>query len=324
MRIEGLKAFLEPLMQRVRDMMEAVLASDISLLGETNSSLLASGGKGMRPGMALLIAGALGGATKDSIRFAAAAELLHNATLLHDDVVDGADERRGAPTVSSLLGGTASVLIGDFWLVKAVECILSADRESARAVRIFSKTLSDLTEGELLQMEKASTGDTTREDYTRIIYSKTASLFEATALTAALSTGAPEPVIAAMGRFGREIGMAFQIRDDMFDYMDAPGIGKPVGIDLTEGKITEPLLSALDAAPSEESRIRGLVRRIPAEPSLADEVRAFVRDHDGLSGAAAALDGYVKKALDCLDVLPSSEEKSYLRTLSCYVGERIG
>lgn len=324
MYIEGLKSFLEPGMRRVRCEMERLLSSDVSLLGETNRSLLGSGGKGMRPGLALLLAGALGGVTGDTIRFAAAAELLHNATLLHDDVVDGADRRRGAPTVSSLLGGTASVLVGDFWLVKAVESILSAERSSERAVRIFSKTLSDLSEGELLQMEKAVSGDTTRADYTRIIYSKTASLFEATALTAALSVGADEKTLSAVGRYGREIGMAFQVRDDMFDYMDAPKVGKPVGIDLLEGKITEPLLCALDAAPGEEARIRDLVRRIPSEPALADEVRSFVREQDGLSGAAATLDQYVKKSLDCLEVLPDSEEKSYLRTLSRYVGERMG
>lgn len=322
MWIEGLKAFLDEGMQRVIRKMEEVLQSDITLLGDINASLLSGGGKMMRPGMALLIAGATGGVTEDTIRFAAASELLHNATLLHDDVVDGAGERRGRPTVGAILGGTASVLIGDFWLVKAVECILSASRHSERGIRIFSKTLSDLTEGELLQMEKAATAATTRADYSRIIYSKTASLFEATALTAALSSGADEDRVRLMGDYGREIGMAFQIRDDMFDYMDKAATGKPCGIDLLEGKITEPLLSAMDAAPGEAAAIRDKVRRIPQEPALAKEVCAFVHAHDGLSLAAKRLDAYVEKALACLSSLPESTEKSYLAKLSRFVGDR--
>ena len=177
MDITDIKTFLAAPMAEVSALMDESLKSDIALLDATNRSLLSQGGKMMRPVLSLLAAGACGGIKADSIRFAAAAEMIHNATLLHDDVVDGASLRRGRPTVMSILNGPASVLVGDYWLVKAIRCILDADRYSERVIRLFSKTLSDLAEGELLQLQKASNADTTREDYIHIIYSKTASLF---------------------------------------------------------------------------------------------------------------------------------------------------
>ena len=204
-------------MEEVSALLEASLRSDIALLDATNRSLLSQGGKRIRPVLTLLSAGACGGIVADSVRFAAAAELIHNSTLLHDDVVDGATTRRGKPTVMSILSGPASVLVGDFWLVKAIRCILDAERYSERVIRLFAKTLSNLAEGELLQMQKASACDTTREDYIRIIYSKTASLFEASVLSGAVSADAPEEWTAALAGYARNLGIAFQIKDDIFD-----------------------------------------------------------------------------------------------------------
>ena len=156
MDITDIKTFLAAPMAEVSALMDESLKSDIALLDATNRSLLSQGGKMMRPVLSLLAAGACGGIKADSIRFAAAAEMIHNATLLHDDVVDGASLRRGRPTVMSILNGPASVLVGDYWLVKAIRCILDAERYSERAIRLFAKTLSDLAEGEMLQLEKAS------------------------------------------------------------------------------------------------------------------------------------------------------------------------
>ena len=303
------KAFLAGPLEKVFALLETSLGSDIALLDATNRSLLSQGGKRIRPGLTLLAAGACGGVNDDTVRFAAAAEMIHNATLLHDDVVDGAATRRGKPTVMSLLSSPASVLIGDYWLVKAIRCILDADRYSERTIRLFAKTLSDLAEGEMLQLEKASSGDTTRADYLRIIYSKTASLFEASILAGAVSAGAPED--------------AFQIKDDILDYAGDEALGKPVGIDLKEQKITLPLLCALDSVSVEEaSGVRALVGRISDEPALADRVRAFVLDHDGVEKAVAEMEKYIDEAVSCLDELPPSPEKPYLVELARYVGER--
>ena len=320
-------AYLKPGLEQVNSFIDAALRSDIELLDSTNRSLREHPGKMMRPILALLVAEAAGAATpppEDTYRYAAATELLHNATLLHDDVVDGATERRGMPTVASLLGGSAAVLIGDYWLQKCLRLILGARRETDRVLRLFAQTLGHLTEGELLQMQKATSGDTTLPDYLRIIYGKTASLFESTALSAAISVSAPEEVVRAMGDFAVQLGIAFQIKDDIFDYSDAAqALGKPVGIDLLEQKITQPLLCALDQVPAaEQQRIRGLVVRIAEQPSLAAEVSAFVKEHDGVSLAVTEMEKHVDLAISYLHVLPESREKGYLEELARFVGQR--
>ena len=317
------KAFLAGPLEEVSAMLEASLRSDIALLDATNRSLLSQGGKRIRPVLTLLSAGACGGINADSIRFAAAAELIHNATLLHDDVVDGATTRRGKPTVMSILSGPASVLVGDFWLVKAIRAILDAARYSERVIRLFAKTLSDLAEGEMLQLQKASSCDTTREDYLRIVYSKTASLFEAAVLAGAVSADAPEEWTAALAGYARNLGLAFQIKDDIFDYTGGDGLGKPVGIDLREQKITLPLLCALDRVPAEEaSAIRAMVGQISDMPDLAVRVRNFVLERDGVEEALAEMGRYIDEAVSCLDELPQTTEKSYLAELARFVGER--
>ena len=323
MDIHEIKAFLAGPMEEVSALLEASLRSDITLLDATNRSLLSQGGKLLRPMLSLLSAGACGGINPDSVRFAAASELIHNATLLHDDVVDGAEMRRGKPTVMSILSGPASVLVGDFWLVKAIRNLLEADRYSERAIRLFAKTLSDLAEGEMLQLQKASSCDTTREDYLRIIYSKTASLFEASVLSGAVSADAPEEWTAALAGYARNLGLAFQMKDDILDYAGDKALGKPVGIDLREQKITLPLLCALDSASAEEAaEVRALVGRISDEPALADRVRAFVLDRGGVDKAVEEMQKYIDEAVSCLDELPASAEKPYLVELARYVGER--
>ena len=325
--MNDLQAYLKPGMEQVEAFIAAALRSDIELLDSTNRSLREHPGKMMRPMLALLVAGAAGSATpppEDTYRYAATAELLHNATLLHDDVVDGATERRGMPTVASLLGGSAAVLIGDFWLGKCLKLVLGGRRETYRVLGLFAQTIGHLTEGEMLQMQKATTADTTQEDYMRIIYGKTASLFESTAFSAAISVGASEEVIRAMGDYAVQLGLAFQIKDDIFDYSDAAeALGKPVGIDLKEQKITQPLLCALETVPVEEQkRIRGLVARIADEPSLAAEVSAFVKEHDGVSLAVKEMEKHVEQAISYLNVLPKSKEKGYLEEMARYVGQR--
>ena len=317
------KAYLAGPMQEVSVLLEASLESDIALLDATNRSLRAQGGKQLRPILSLLAAGACGGINPDSVRFAAASELIHNATLLHDDVVDGAITRRGKPTVMSILSGPASVLVGDFWLVRAIRCILDAARYSERVIRLYAKTLSDLAEGEMLQLQKASNCDTNRADYLKIIYSKTASLFEAAVLAGAVSADAPEEWTAALAGYARNLGLAFQIKDDIFDYTGGDGLGKPVGIDLREQKITLPLLCALDSVPAAEaSAVRAMVGQISDMPDLAVRVRNFVLERDGVEKAVAEMGEYIDAAVSCLDELPQTAEKSYLAELARFVGER--
>ncbi len=325
MTLDGIRAFLGEDWKRTERLIRSSLRSDIDLLDTTNEALLSNGGKQLRPLMSLLVARACSGGrtTEDSIRFAAASELLHNATLLHDDVVDGSTERRGVPTVMSVLGGPAAVLIGDYWLVKSIENILASPTHSEEVTRIFSKTLSDLAEGEMLQLQKAACCDTDEEDYYRIIYSKTASLFEAAGLSAAISVDASDALVEAVRAYSVSLGIAFQIKDDILDYSGEPKIGKPTGVDLNEQKITLPLLGALKSVDDEKA---GLVRRkvmqIHEHPGYSDEIRAFVFRHSGNEYASLRLNEYVKKAVEALEILPDSEEKNYLVAIAEFTASR--
>lgn len=325
MTLDEIKDFLEQDWKDTDALIRSSLESDISLLNATNKAILDHSGKQLRPIVSLLVARACGGGrvNADSVRYAAAAELLHNATLLHDDVADSSCERRGAPTVMAILGGPASVLLGDFWLVKALENILASSANCNEVIRIFAGTLSSLAEGEMLQLQKASSGDTVEEDYYRIIYSKTASLFEAAFVSAAISVNAPADWIEAVRDYAVSLGIAFQIKDDIFDYSDGKKIGKPVGIDLEEQKITLPLLGALAAAsPERAKQIRGMVLDILEHPEYKEEIVGFVKEGKGIEYAVSRLEDYVSKAVDALAVLPDSKEKDYLVKIAGFTAYR--
>jgi octaprenyl-diphosphate synthase len=325
MTLDAIKSFLGNDWIRTESLIRSSLASDIELLNRTNEAILSHSGKQLRPLVSLLVARACSGglATEDSIRFAAASELLHNATLLHDDVADSSPRRRGVPTVMFLLGGRASVLIGDFWLVKALGNVLASSREDNEVIGIFAQTLYYLAEGEMLQLQKAETGDTDEDAYLRIIYSKTASLFETTAVSAALSVNASEEQIAAARHYAVNLGIAFQIKDDIFDYSDDQAIGKPVGVDLDEQKITLPLLGALSRveAPVAAS-IREKIVHIHEREAYKREIMSFVHENGGIEYATAQLNEYVARAIRALDAFPESEEKRYLIQIAEFTADR--
>ena len=302
-----------------------VLGSDIDLLNSTNASILSHSGKQLRPLLALVFARACssGGVSEATIRYAASAELLHNATLLHDDVADDSDQRRGVPTIRSLMGPSVSVLVGDYWLVKAMELILGDLGSDSRVIKIFSKTLSDLAEGEMFQLQKAQTGDTDENDYLRIIYNKTASLFEAACVSAAVSVGASPTYEKAARDYAVALGLAFQIKDDILDYAGTESVGKPLGVDILEQKMTMPLLGAMSNVSSEEANdIRRKVSEIATHPEYRDEIVAFVKENGGLEYAVRRLEEYIDDAVRALEVLPESYEKQYLVELAHFTGKR--
>lgn len=304
--------------------MRDYLRSDIDLLNSTNDSIMSHKGKMLRPMLSLLMARAVAGgsATGDSIRFAAATEMLHNSTLLHDDVVDGSTERRGHPTVSSILGSTGSVLVGDYWLVRAVKIILEASDKGGEVGRLFAKTLGDLAEGEMLQMQKATVGDTSQDDYIRIIYSKTASLFETACVSAVISVGGGERFVEAAREYGICLGLAFQIKDDILDY-DGADLGKPTGVDIREQKITLPLLGALNNVDEERNRlVRKMVCDIYEHPEYVSRIVELVHDCGGIAYAESKLAEFVDKAKAAIAVLPDSREKTMLEELAEYTAGR--
>ena len=325
MDIKAIHEYLGENWLAVKERIHSALHSDIQLLNSTNESILSNSGKQLRPLLALLLARMCAGGqmSEATVRYAAASELLHNATLLHDDVADDSSQRRGVPTIMSLMGPTVSVLVGDYWLVKAMELILQSAETDVRVIKIFSKTLSDLAEGELLQLQKAQSGDTTEEDYLRIIYNKTASLFEATCLSAAVSVGVGEAMEKAAIDYAVALGIAFQIKDDILDYDGTDAVGKPLGADILEQKITLPLLGALEAADAQEqARVRALIRDIVGHPEYRDDVVRFVKENGGIEYAERRLGEYVNKAVEALDIFPDGVEKDLLVKLAHFTAKR--
>jgi len=294
--------------------MADALRTDVRLLEEINSSTLSQRGKLLRPMVSLLMARAVGSPAPDNLMLAAATELLHNATLMHDDVADDSDQRRGRPTLKSILGPTSAVLIGDFWLSRAVELVLDTACHE-KVEKLFTRTLVNLSEGEMLQLEKSFSADTTEKDYLRIIDCKTASLFRTAAVSSAIAAGGSSLQVEAAGRYGESLGIAFQIKDDILDYTGDHQTGKPVGIDVKEGKITLPLLGAMIGS-SEEDAIRGMVRNISSEPQNVDVVRRFVLENGGVEYAVSRLGDYVNAAVDALRAFDDSPAREYLADIA--------
>ena len=310
MRMEDVQKLLGDAWTKYKDLVRSTLRSDVVALDTLNQSLLSNSGKQLRPIIALLMANACGGYTSDSIHFAAAAEVLHNATLFHDDVADGSSTRRGKPSLAAAVGPRAAVLVGDFWLSKAIDLVMGTVHQN-EVIPLFSRTLENLAEGEVLQLDKKLKADTTLSDYLRIIYCKTASLFESGCRAAALSMDAPRPQYEAAGLYGAALGMAFQIKDDILDYSGGPGIGKPLGEDLAEGMVTLPLLGALEHCPNQQE-IRDKVLKISENPELREELRRLVIECGGLDYARARLDEYIDEAVSALTVFPDSPWKDAL------------
>lgn len=325
MDFSSIKDFLKEDLDKVNKLMATSLSTDIELLDKTNRAILSHNGKQVRPVLTLLVARACSGGftTDDTIKYAAAVELLHNATLLHDDVADDSPVRRGVPTVMSILGGRASVLLGDYWLVKGMENILASRNSSDKVIRIFASTLTDLAEGELLQLQKAETGDTLEKDYYRIIYDKTASLFVASAAAGAISVSATEEKMSAARTYAKCLGVAFQIRDDIFDYEENAEIGKPVGLDLKEKKITLPLLGALAKAGEDRGReIRRKLCRIDDHPEYGGEIIEFVKSEGGIEYARKRLYEYVDNARIALRPFGNLQEVEMLCEIAEFTADR--
>ena len=326
MDIKAIKEYLGAEWLAVQNQIASSLKSDIGLLNSTNDSILSHSGKQLRPMLALLMCKTCSSAAVSdaAVKYAAASELLHNATLLHDDVADQSDKRRGVPTIMSLMGPAVSVLVGDYWLVKAMELILDAGDDSSRVMKIFAKTLSDLAEGEMLQLQKAQKGDTDESDYLRIIYNKTASLFEAACVSAAIAAGASDEMVSAAKDYAVALGIAFQIKDDILDYAGTEAVGKPLGADILEQKITMPLLGALANAGEEKAaQIRKKVSDILDHPEYRDEIVAFVKENGGLEYAVSRLNEYVEAAVNALSIFEGSQAKDNLVGLAHFTADRI-
>lgn len=302
--------------QKFRDSMK----TRVMLLDRIMNYIVKRKGKQMRPMFVFLSAGTCGLINNSTYRGAALIELLHTATLVHDDVVDDANYRRGFFSINALWKNKVAVLVGDFLLSKGL--LLSVENKDYHLLQIVSNAVREMSEGELMQMEKARRLDITEDIYYQIIRQKTASLIASCCAVGASSVSATEEVVQTMRLFGEKIGMAFQIKDDLFDYGEAE-IGKPLGIDIKEKKMTLPLIYALSKASwLEKRRIIGIVRNESDKPKKVNEVIAFVKKSGGIEYANSVMQKYHEEALQLLDVFPESDYKKSLIQLVQFTIER--
>ncbi|WP_186754383.1 polyprenyl synthetase family protein [Echinicola salinicaeni] len=296
------------------------MKSKVKLLDHITSYIVKRKGKQMRPMFVFLTAGVTGGISESTYRGAALIELLHTATLVHDDVVDDANYRRGFFSVNALWKNKIAVLVGDYLLSRGL--LLSVDNGDFELLKVVSNAVREMSEGELLQIAKARKLDITEEVYYTIIRQKTASLIASCCAVGALTAGAEEEVVEKMRDFGEKVGMAFQIKDDLFDYGEDE-VGKPVGIDIKEKKMTLPLIYALNNASwSDKKKIIYLIRNKNEDKKAVNQVIDFVKTSGGLNYAEEVMNKFYREALGILAGLPDSDYKVSLENLVKYTIER--
>ncbi len=301
---------------------KASMVSKVSLLNRITHYIVRRKGKQMRPMFVFLVAKMVsnGNFKEKTYRGAAVIELIHTATLVHDDIVDDSNRRRGFFSLNALWKNKIAVLVGDFLLSKGL--LLSIDNDDFDILKIISTAVREMSEGELLQIEKARRLDITEEVYFDIIRQKTATLIAACCGIGAASVDADKDDIENMRKFGQLIGIAFQIKDDLFDYTDEK-IGKPTGIDIKEQKMTLPLIYVLNHCTTKEKKwLINSVKRYNKDKKRVKDVISFVKKSGGIEYTIKKMKEYQERALDILSTYPDSKYKSSLITLVNYVIER--
>ncbi len=302
------------------DKFKSSMKSTVPLLDRITHYIYKSKGKQMRPMFVFFSAKLCGGISESTHRAAALVELLHTATLVHDDVVDDAYERRGFLSINAVWKNKIAVLVGDFLLAKGL--LLSVENNEHRVLKIVSDAVQQMSEGELLQIEKVRRLDIVESVYYDIIRQKTASLIASCCASGAASANASDEVVEKMRLFGEYIGMAFQIKDDLLDF-GYDDIGKPKGIDIKEKKITLPLIYSLNNADSKKKKyIINLVKNHNEEANAVQEIIDFVRNSGGLTYAEEKMLDFQQKAFDLLNDFPEDESRLSLEELVKFTTER--
>lgn len=299
---------------------ETSLRSETRLLQKAIDQILSATGKHIRPLLVLLSAKACGEVTESSINAAVFLELLHTATLIHDDVIDETKQRRGVPSLNALFDNRVSVLVGDYILSTAL--IRSIQTGNLRIIGIVSDLGRDLSEGEIKQMETADESILDEQCYMQVIYKKTATLLAACASIGAISAGADDERVALMRDFGVQLGYAFQIKDDIFDYFKGQQIGKPTGNDIREGKVTLPLLFALRQGGREADELRRIILAKDFTDEHIGRLIAFAKAQGGIEYAEKKMEEFQQKAVGLLAQLPDTLAKQSLKILSEYIISR--
>ena len=295
--------------------------SDNALLQEVLTHVSSRSGKMMRPMLTLLSAKLCGGVCQDTLYSAVALELMHTATLIHDDVVDESEERRGLTSVNKTYDNKIAVLVGDFILALSIENVSKVTNN--RFSSIVAATTQELASGELLQLKSVHNQEISEEVYSRIIHQKTASLFAACAQAGAVSATNDENLIQRLSKFGETLGLCFQIRDDIFDYSQSTEIGKPTGNDMKEGKLTLPAIFVLKSYNNAEMlRIAKAVKNLSATESEINQLIDYTLQNGGIEYAEKRMFQLADEAKDLLSVFPDSTVKSALLSYVDYVARR--
>jgi len=296
------------------------LESDVALVNQVGDYIVGAGGKRLRPLLVVLAARAAGTTDSSHIPAAALIEFIHTATLLHDDVVDDSAKRRGRETANEMFGNPASVLVGDFLYSRAFQMMAALD--SPALIRVMADATNTIAAGEVLQLMNSGDPDTTEIRYMEVIYRKTARLFEAGAQIAAIVARAPAGVEAALARYGKHLGIAFQLVDDALDYRgDAEELGKNVGDDLAEGKPTLPLIHALrHGDPASTAMIRSAIEQGGTEEQAP--IRAVVESTGGLDYTAQLAEEEARRAEEALADVPASAYRDALAALARFAVSR--
>ena len=309
-----------PDMHRVDGMIRQRLHSDVVLINAIAEHIVGGGGKRLRPALHVLAAHAAGYRGDAHIELAAVIEFIHTATLLHDDVVDGSELRRGRRTANAAWGNAASVLVGDFMYSRAFQMMVELDR--MEVMRILADTTNSIAEGEVLQLLNIGKAETTEAAYMQVIERKTAVLFAAATQLGGVLAGLPQQQCLALRRYGMELGSAFQIADDLLDYIsDADTLGKNIGDDLAEGKPTLPLIYAIErSTPMQAELLRNAItsKRLAA----LDVIIAAIRDSGALERTRACAQAHADAAHAALAGLPASKYRDALMGLADYAVNR--
>ncbi|KTD97641.1 MULTISPECIES: octaprenyl diphosphate synthase [unclassified Pseudoalteromonas] len=315
MDIKAIQALIESDMNDVNQLIHAQMRSDVALVNQLGLYIVNSGGKRVRPMLAILAAKALGYTGKDHITLATIVEFIHTATLLHDDVVDESNLRRGTPTANAEFGNAASVLVGDFIYTRSFQLMVGLGK--MQIMQILADATNIIAEGEVLQLMNCNDPDTTEASYMQVIYSKTAKLFEAATGLAAIITDNDEATLNALNLYGMHLGTAFQLVDDVLDYnADADQLGKNIGDDLAEGKPTLPLIYAMQHGNSEQKQ---LIRDAIEHSNGMDNLEAILdalKHTNALEFTMKKAELEADKAIACLNFLPESDYKHALVSLA--------
>lgn len=321
MDIKHIQALAQQDMTAVNNVIYSQINSDVALINQLGVYIVNAGGKRMRPMLTVLAARAFGYQGNDHISIAAIIEFIHTATLLHDDVVDESNMRRGRETANALFGNSASVLVGDFLYTRSFQMMTKLG--NMRIMDILSDTTNIVAEGEVLQLMNCNDPSTTEESYFQVIYCKTAKLFEAATRLAAVIAGQDEKTEKAMQEYGKYLGTAFQLVDDIMDYTaDAKAMGKNIGDDLAEGKPTLPLLYAMKHGNAQQKQlISDAIEHCNGMEHL-DEILAAMEQTGSLVYTQKQAEQEADKAIDALKILPESEHKQALISLAHIAANR--